>query len=248
MAVPVNTPLAANTNGPSRYLTNTRTLVTISPMDTSLGISPVSGIIPPEYGFSVSNKYDTLLSGDQGIAEVQKGVNAFNAFIGETTLSLVPYSPMIWMGSDAMSISEMTLNFVAYEKPYIEVHLSLMNLLAMALPGGTGVTAEGIGSSFQAGMLHAPPSVEIKIGDIITWKPCFLEAVTVTEFAPYTKEGYGMRGEAKFKIIRRDFVFAGDFAINSNNPAVRRVGSIPPATTSTDIELQDTGILPKRTI
>jgi hypothetical protein len=226
MAITQLIPVPAGNNGPSRYLTSTRTLVTISPIDTEIGILPVSGIIPPEYGFSVANKYDPLLSGDQGIAEAQKAVNTFNEFIKDTSLSLVPYSPQIWMGSDPLSISEMTLNFVAYENPYIEVHLNLMNLLAMGLPGGTG-TGERLG--FEMGMLTAPPSVEIKIGGVITWSPCYLETVVVTEFAPYTKEGFGMRGEAKIKIIRRDFVFGGDFAKNFTNPAVRPVTSAPPA-------------------
>ena len=238
MAVMMNIPPSGN--GPSSYLPSNRTLVTISPVDTGIGIPPVSGIIPPEYGFSVANKYDPLLSGDQGIADVQKGIQAFNDFIGDTGLSLVPYSPMIWMGSEAISVSEMTLHFIAFSEPYKDVHLNLINLLAMGLPGGKGVTtggAGGLGGGFEAGMLTAPPAVEIRIGSVIAWKPCFLEQVAITEFAPYTKEGYGMRGEAKFKIIRRDFVFGGDFAATAGttnsgarpvNAPTRPVSSLPP--------------------
>ncbi len=193
---------------PSNYLDptgKTRTLVTISREDNPA--FKVQGIIPPEYGFSVRNTFAPLLTVNQGLDNFQKGINAIDQLVYSTGASVVPYSPQIWMGAEPLTITELVLHFVAFTSAFSEVHIPLMNLLSMSLPKGLGGEFGGI----KGGMLSAPPAVEVKIGDVISWKPCFIQSAIVTEKAPYTKEGYGMTGEAKINIIRRDYIFADDF-------------------------------------
>ena len=196
----------SSSNISSNYLDKNRTLVTITTIGGNPHIS-VKGVIPAEYGFTVKNDFQALLTTNPALADFQKAGNAINQLVGNTGMSVVPYSPMIWMGADPPSISELVLQFVAYADPHLEVHVPLMNLLAMGLPTGHGGSLGGV----KGGMLLAPPSVEVKIGKVINWKPCFIQNVSIVEKAPYTKDGYGMTGEAKIQIIRRDYMFAGDF-------------------------------------
>lgn len=191
-----------------RYLDKNRTKVTIQAPDAGL---IVVGIIPADYGFSVKNDFEPLLTTSSTLGDVTKATQAFNQLFAETDLSVVPYSPMIWMGAKALQVNELTLHFVCYDSAYNDVHKPLMDLLAMSLPRA------GVGGAL-AGCLNAPPQVAITIGNVISWKPCFIESVSVNEKAPYTKDGYGMTGEAKVTIIRRDYVFAEDFAKNSKSP------------------------------
>lgn len=174
----------------------------------------VQGIISAEYSFSVKNQFDPLLRANSAIADFSKGLNALNQLALNTNMSVVPFSPLIWMGADPLRISELTLHFVCYDDVKKDVHDQLMNILAMALPTGKGVDFLGA----PGGMLNAPPAVEIQIGNVIRWSPCFIESAICIEKAPYSKDGYGMVGEAKINIVRRDFIFADDFINTQKNP------------------------------
>ena len=233
-AQPAKNPSSPSIPGIAKYLDivgGKRTLITISTTGNAvLGqynkqTSPISvqGIISAEYSFAVKNDFEPLLKSAGAIAEFSKGANAFNQLVYGTGLSAVPYSPQIWMGADPLKISELTLHFVCYDNAYNDVHLPLMRLLAMSLPQGSGVALAGV----EMGMLNAPPAVEIQIGKVIKWAPCFLESVNVIEKAPYTTEGYGMIGEAKITVIRRDYIFAEDFKNNSVSPEPRVVQPNP---------------------
>lgn len=232
-AAPAAAPPKSTVPGVAKYLDQSRTLITITTIgDTEAfhgnkgmkaGSLSVQGIISAEYSFSVKNEFEALLKASSAITEFTKGANTFNQLIYDTGLSVVPYSPMIWMGANPLSVSELLLHFVCYDDAKNDVHLPLMRLLAMSLPQGKGVALQGV----ELGMLKAPPAVEIKIGEVIKWSPCFIENVVVTEKAPYTKEGYGMTGEAKVTIIRRDYIFAEDFNTNSLDPKAKEVGTNP---------------------
>jgi hypothetical protein len=174
----------------------------------------VQGIISAEYSFSVKNQFESLLSANQTISGFSKGINAINQLALNTNLSVVPYSPQIWMGAEPLRVSELLLHFVCYNSAKEDVHDPLMKILGMSLPTGKG--AGVLGTEF--GMLNAPPAVEIQIGNVIRWSPCFIESAVATEKAPYDSNGYGMIGEAKITIIRRDFIFADDFISNQSNP------------------------------
>lgn len=226
-AAPAKKPAAPTGPGAVQYLdlVGKRTLITISVLSSGsyanqagAGLK-VQGIISPEYSFSIKNDFEPLLKSAGVIAEFTKGSQAFNQLVYGTGLSVVPYSPQIWMGADPLRIAELSLHFVCYKSAELDVHKPLMDLLAMALPQGNGRE--------QMGMLLAPPAVEIKIGEVIKWSPCFIESCVVTEKAPYTEKGFGMTGEAKVTIIRRDFIFAEDFKQNPLSPTV--VVGKPPA-------------------
>ena len=139
IATKTNTPPSTKgVTGPSKYLDQSRTLVTISTVPPTEGASytriSVQGIIPPEYGFSIKNEFQPLLTANQAINDFQKAGNAINQLIGDTGLSVVPYSPMIWMGAQALVITELVLHFVCYDNAHNDVHKPLMDLLAMSLP------------------------------------------------------------------------------------------------------------------
>jgi hypothetical protein len=216
--------MAGKTPGVVKYLDvvgGGRTLITITTLGSAAAFGQfnnqttsfsVTGIISAEYSFAVKNEFDPLLK--------PAGALAFSQLVYGSGLSVIPYSPQIWMGAAPLRVSELTLHFVCYDNAKKDVHDPLMDLLAMSLPQGTGIN--------MVGMLNAPPAVEIQIGKIIKWAPCFLESVNVIERAPYTVEGYGMTGEAKVTVIRRDYIFAGDFKNNSINPVPTKM-AIPEA-------------------
>jgi hypothetical protein len=202
--------------GVVKYLDKSKTLVTISTIPQAGGSKQksisVQGIIPPEYGFSIKNDFEPLLSTSNNLSDFNKATQAFNQLVAQTDLSVVPYSPMVWMGAKVLQINEMTLHFVCFDNPEIDVHKPLMDLLAMSLPRGSGFEI--------VGMLNAPPAVEVKIGNVISWKPCFIESAIISEKAPYSKDGYGMSGEAKITIIRRDYIFSDDLSNSGKEPRV----------------------------
>ena len=210
------------------YYNKNKLLVTIS---AEGGVVPsVQGVLPAEYSFSVKNQFEPLLSADSAMAQMNKGVQAIVqlANSGNSDISLVPYSPQIWMGADPLTISEMTLYFVCYKDPKTDVHDPLMRLLAMGLPrsGGSAagaMNAMGIKFNLPAadtiGILAHPPAVTVQIGSVINWSPCYLANVTVTEKAPFSSQGFGFQGEAKFSIIRRDYIFAEGFNTSAQKAA-----------------------------
>lgn len=224
-AVTTATKSTSQAPGVAKYLDSLgkRVLITITSIDTAtlkLGeakmktAQTVQGIISAEYSFSVKNQFEQLLTANQAISGFSKGLNALNQLALNTNLSVVPFSPQIWMGADPLRVSELLLHFVCYSNAKADVHDPLMKILGMALPTGKG--AGMLGTEF--GMLNAPPAVEIQIGNVIRWSPCFIESAVVTEKAPYDQNGYGMIGDAKINIIRRDFIFADDFISSQTNP------------------------------
>lgn len=182
----------------------------------------VQGIISAEYSFSVKNQFEALLTANQSISGFSLGINAINQLALNTNLSVVPFGPQVWMGAEPLRVSELLLHFVCYSNAKADVHDPLMKILGMTLPTGKG--AGVLGTKF--GMLNAPPAVEIQIGNVIRWSPCFIESAVVTEKAPYDQNGFGMIGEAKINIIRRDYIFADDFINNQSNPT--NVSASPP--------------------
>lgn len=203
------------------------------------GVAPVSAIIPKSYHFSVANDFQPLLTAASAVANLSKGIESLKSLTGvESDISLVPFSPQIWMGSSPLQVSEMELHFVASNNPAINVHAPLMRLLAMSLPReGKNVNSalEKIGVSLNnpnMGMLNHPPSLKISIGSVIVWDFCYIQNISVLEEAPYTKEGYGHHGIAKINFIRRDYVYADDFANGTNTSTVAKpVISKPAAVT-----------------
>lgn len=218
------------TGGGLRYIgVNNRVTVTITDIsENGTKVPTVVGIIPPEYHFSVKNEYQSLLSANSAISNLNEGVQAINQLIGgkmASELSLVPFSPQIWMGADTVKVSEMVLSFVCMTNPKDDVHQPLMNLIAMALPRKSGYAAAALGpQKAEFGIMNHPPAIEIKIGNVISWSPCYISDLTVTEKAPYDQNGFGMTGDAKFTVIRRDYIFAESYgsgltgeAANANN-------------------------------
>lgn len=208
---------------------NNRVTVTIKDIsENGKKVPTVVGIIPPEYHFTIKNEYQSLLSANSAISNLNEGVQAINQLVGgkmASELSLVPFSPQIWMGADTVRISEINLMFVCMKSPKDDVHQPLMNLLAMALPRKSGYAAAALGAQkAEFGIMNHPPALEIQIGNVIKWSPCYITDLSITEKAPYDQNGYGMTGDAKFTIIRRDYIFAESFesgytgeAANPNN-------------------------------
>lgn len=226
----------SNPNGGSKhrassgvvYANKNRLLVTISSEGNI--VPSVQGVLPAEFSFSVKNQFEPLLSADSAMGNLNKGVQAIAqlANSGNSDISLVPYSPQIWMGAEPLTISEMTLSFICYSDPKTDVHDPLMRLLAMGLPrsgGSAGSALNSIGASFNTpaadsiGILAHPPAVTVQIGEVIKWYPCYLANVTVTEKAPFNSKGFGFQGEAKFSIIRRDYIFAEGFNTSAEQAA-----------------------------
>lgn len=182
-------------------------------------VAPVTAIVPKSYSFTAQNQFDTLLNSSHLIASLTKGINVISQLTNlDPNISLVPYSPQIWMGATPLTMSELELHFVAYNSAADEVHAPLMRLLAMALPA-RGWSIDSIaGIKMDVGMLKHPPAVSIRIGSrtgsVIRWQPCYLASVTVSEEAPYDSNGYGYHGTATVTIIRRNYAFAEDFANN----------------------------------
>lgn len=198
-----------------------RTSVEITVLDTEkVNIATVLAILPQDYHFSVNNDYEPLLNSQGIIGELIKGteyLKSANSWLPQD-ISLVPFSPMIWMGSKPLQVEGLDLQFVAHTSAKEDVHDPLHRLLAMSLPS-KGYTAKGFFGSLGPegiGMLHRPPALKVRIGNVIEWSPCYIESIIISEKAPYSKEGYGMTGSAKVTFIRRDYVFAEAFSNDIN--------------------------------